>query len=307
MLMRRNEYSSDHAVAGAVSGFMTRLTCQPIDVIKIRFQLQVEPISHDHPSKYRSILQATRTIIKEEGIFSLWKGHAPAQLLSIAYGTAQFYTYNKIMEVSRNFVAPDHWQNSVHFVAGATAGCIGTIVSFPFDTVRTRLVAQAHHQPVYKGFTSVYSLILRTESLRGFYRGLSPTLIQIAPHTGLQFVFYDLLTDIYKSITEGSSTTVINSLIAGSVAGLLSKTAVYPLDLARKRLQIQGFEHGRVGFGSFFSCHGLLDCLMKTAKTEGLRALFKGLLPSQLKAAATTALHFTFYEQALVLLQYLRV
>ncbi|XP_015111789.1 mitochondrial thiamine pyrophosphate carrier isoform X2 [Diachasma alloeum] len=270
-------------------------------------ELQVEPISHEHASKYRSILQATRTIINEEGVFALWKGHVPAQLLSIVYGMAQFYSYNKIMKSSRSFVTPDHWQNSAHFVAGAMAGCIATIVSFPFDTVRTRLVAQAHHQPVYKGFISVYSSILKAESPRGFYRGLSPTLIQIAPHTGLQFVFYSLLTDFYRSFSEESSTTVPNSLIAGSAAGLLSKTAVYPFDLARKRLQIQGFEHGRTGFGKFFSCRGLMDCLVKTARDEGLRALFKGLLPSQLKAAATTALHFTFYEQALVLIQHLRV
>ncbi|XP_063995888.1 mitochondrial thiamine pyrophosphate carrier-like isoform X2 [Diachasmimorpha longicaudata] len=252
----RAEHSSDHAIAGAVSGFMTRLICQPIDVIKIRFQ---------------------------------------------------FYSYNKIIESSRSFATLDHWQNSAHFVAGAIAGSIATVVSFPFDTVRTRLVAQAHHQPVYKGFISIYISILKTESPRGFYRGLSPTLLQIAPHTGLQFVFYSLLTDFYKSFSDGSSTTVPNSMIAGSAAGLFAKTAVYPLDLARKRLQIQGFEHGRIGFGKFFSCRGLMECLSKTAKNEGLRGLFKGLLPSQLKAAATTALHFTFYEQALVLLHRLRV
>ena len=29
----------DHAIAGAASGFITRLLCQPLDVIKIRFQV----------------------------------------------------------------------------------------------------------------------------------------------------------------------------------------------------------------------------------------------------------------------------
>lgn len=31
--------SSDYAFAGAVSGFLTRFICQPLDVIKIRFQV----------------------------------------------------------------------------------------------------------------------------------------------------------------------------------------------------------------------------------------------------------------------------
>ena len=88
-------------------------------------------------------------------------------------------------------------------------------------------------------------------------------------------------------------------MVAGCLEGLVAKTIVYPLDLARKRLQIQGFEHGRKGFGGFFRCNGLLDCLILTTKQEGLPGLFKGLGPSQWKAALMTALHFTFYEQAL--------
>jgi hypothetical protein len=39
------------------------------------------------------------------------------------------------------------------------------------------------------------------------------------------------------------------SLICGSLAGVCAKTFVYPLDVARKRLQIQGFHHARIGFG----------------------------------------------------------
>lgn len=31
--------NKNHAIAGAISGFMTRLICQPLDVIKIRFQV----------------------------------------------------------------------------------------------------------------------------------------------------------------------------------------------------------------------------------------------------------------------------
>ena len=35
---------SDAAVAGAVSGCLTRAILSPVDVLKIRFQLQLEPI-----------------------------------------------------------------------------------------------------------------------------------------------------------------------------------------------------------------------------------------------------------------------
>lgn len=111
---------------------------------------------------------------------------------------------------------------------------------------------------------------------------------------------------MYSNFVHDSTTSVTGALIAGSSAGLVAKTIVYPFDLVRKRLQIQGFQHGRKGFGIFFHCEGMLDCFALTYKREGVNGLFKGLVPSQVKAAATTALHFTIYEQTLVLMQYLK-
>ncbi|EFN82320.1 Mitochondrial deoxynucleotide carrier [Harpegnathos saltator] len=197
----------------------------------------------------------------------------------------------------------DKWKYSWNFIAGGSAGSVATIVSFPFDTLRTRLVAQSSNHRVYDGVLHSCRSILRQESPRVFFYGLSPTLLQIAPHTGLQFMFYSIFTDLYKKYYTNAKTDVYNSIVSGGAAGLIAKTVVYPFDLAKKRLQIQGFQHGRKGFGRFFQCNGLLNCLIVTIKKEGLLGMFKGLVPSQVKAAIVTALYFTSYEQALLLLR----
>ena len=146
-----NSNNLEHAIAGGVSGFVTRFACQPFDVVKIRFQLQVEPIANHHVSKYHSLLQAFYLIFKEEGISAFWKGHVPAQLLSVIYGTSQFYSYNVLIHEFHNFSLLNEWKYSTKFVAGAGAGFIATTISFPFDTLRTRLVAQSNNHVVYKG------------------------------------------------------------------------------------------------------------------------------------------------------------
>ncbi len=45
-IMSDSSRLADHLLAGAVSGSLTRVVTAPLDVLKVRFQLQVEPI-HD--------------------------------------------------------------------------------------------------------------------------------------------------------------------------------------------------------------------------------------------------------------------
>lgn len=53
-------------------------------------QLQIEPVSSRKPEgKYCGFFQAFRCIRSEEGLSAFWKGHIPAQLLSICYGAVQ--------------------------------------------------------------------------------------------------------------------------------------------------------------------------------------------------------------------------
>ncbi|XP_044255563.1 mitochondrial thiamine pyrophosphate carrier [Tribolium madens] len=286
----------DFVIAGGGSGFITRMLCQPLDVLKIRFQLQVEPILKSNISKYQSVVHATNLIIKEEGVKALWKGHVPAQLLSISYGVAQFWSFEVLTKQVSTFNLSPSFSPMINFTCGALAGCYATLASFPFDVVRTRLVAQSENHKVYSGILQAFTSILKNEGFFVLYRGIWPTFIQVAPHAGAQFMCYKLFDSIYKYLVNSQNTTLTSSLVSGSLAGLFAKTVVYPFDLAKKRLQIQGFEQGRVEFGQFFKCRGLNDCLIRIYKVEGLSGLFKGLSPSLIKAVVTTALHFSSYE-----------
>uniref|UniRef100_A0A6I8PL38 Solute carrier family 25 member 19 n=1 Tax=Ornithorhynchus anatinus TaxID=9258 RepID=A0A6I8PL38_ORNAN len=88
----RNNSKLEVAAAGSLSGLITRALVSPLDVIKIRFQLQIESLSpRDPQAKYYGIVQAIRQMLQEEGPAAFWKGHIPAQLLSISYGAVQIY------------------------------------------------------------------------------------------------------------------------------------------------------------------------------------------------------------------------
>lgn len=285
---------------------MTRALCQPLDVLKIRLQLQVEPIKQLSISKYRSLFQAVYIIKQEEGIKSFWKGHVPAQLLSIVYGGSQFWSFEILCKIAYSFNLDKFYTPLVNFSSGFIAGSVATLLSFPFDVIRTRLVAQSEQYKIYSGITNAFINIYKKEGVAVYFRGLSPTLVQAAPHAGIQFMCYKLFTQIYKNVfvNDQNKYTIFNTLVSGSLAGLCAKTMVYPLDLTRKRMQVQGFEESRKYFGKTFICRGMLDCIYKIYVMEGVHGLYKGLGPSLLKATISSALHFATYEYICKLLEY---
>jgi len=58
------------STAGAASGAVTRLVCQPLDVAKIRLQLQVEL---GQARKYKNLIELMLKLPREEGVAALWK------------------------------------------------------------------------------------------------------------------------------------------------------------------------------------------------------------------------------------------
>ena len=89
----------DDMIAGACAGAIGRIITAPFDVLKIRYQLQFTSGSE---TKYNSIFQAFRTIVKEEGIGALWKGNLSATYLWVSYSLVQFGLYGYLKNIINN-------------------------------------------------------------------------------------------------------------------------------------------------------------------------------------------------------------
>ncbi|XP_041072561.1 mitochondrial thiamine pyrophosphate carrier isoform X2 [Carcharodon carcharias] len=240
------------AAAGSMSGLLTRVLINPLDVIKIRFQLQIEQLSLSEPAaKYQGILQATNMIFREEGPQAFWKGHLPAQLLSISYGAVQVYKslwhavvtmyrkegplsfyrgltptvlavfpyagfqfafYNIFHHISEWAVTPGETRmgNIENLVCGSCAGVISKTLTYPFDLLKKRLQVEGFEQAraafgqvqTYNGFLNCAYQVARSEGLRGFFKGLSPSMLKAAFSTGFSFFWYELFCDILGNHKE---------------------------------------------------------------------------------------------------------
>ncbi|KAI1232362.1 hypothetical protein IHE44_0006818 [Lamprotornis superbus] len=290
--------AAEAAAAGSASGLVTRVLVSPLDVLKIRFQLQIEQLSSRNPAaKYHGILQAVQRILREEGLAAFWKGHVPAQFLSVGFGAVQFMAFESLTELVHNVTSFDARHSFVHLMCGGLAACTATVAVQPMDTLRTRFAAQGEPK-IYPNLRHAVVTMYQTEGPQTFYRGLTPTLVAIFPYAGLQFFFYNILQQFSKWVipAEAKYGASIKDLLCGSCAGVVSKSLTYPLDVVKKRLQVGGFEHARAAFGQVRTYGGFLDCMRQIMREEGPGGFFKGLSPSLLKAAFSSGLIFFWYE-----------
>ncbi|KAL9390502.1 hypothetical protein Peur_019107 [Populus x canadensis] len=307
------------ATAGAIAGGISRTVTSPLDVIKIRFQVQLEPTSLwalvrsnvTAPSKYTGMLQATKDIFREEGLPGFWRGNVPALLMVMPYTAIQFAVLHKLKTFAAgSSKTEDHIQLSPYlsYASGALAGCAATVGSYPFDLLRTILASQGEPK-VYPTMRSAFVDIVRTRGFRGLYAGLSPTLVEIVPYAGLQFGTYDtfkrwtMAWNHHKSSSTSSISTDDNLssfqlFICGLAAGTCAKLVCHPLDVVKKRFQIEGLQRhpkygGRVEHHAY---RNMFDALRRILQTEGWAGLYKGIVPSTVKAAPAGAVTFVAYE-----------
>ncbi|KAK4939903.1 mitochondrial thiamine pyrophosphate transporter [Elasticomyces elasticus] len=287
-------------ISGAVAGLVSRFCIAPLDVVKIRLQLQPHSLSDPLSLNgikgpvYKGAFSTFRAIVREEGVRALWKGNVPAELMYVCYGGIQFTTYRSVTQAQS--LLPTRPPPSVEsFISGAAAGAAATTATYPLDLLRTRFAAQGSDR-IYQGLLGAVRDISRYEGPRGFFRGLSAAVGQIVPYMGLFFTGYEFLHQYIGGTTlpfgSGDAT-------AGVFASIFAKTAVFPLDLVRKRLQVQGPTRTRYIHSNIPEYKGVIRGLAAIWQREGYRGWYRGLTVSLIKAAPASAVTMWTYERVL--------
>eukprot|EP01029_Cantina_marsupialis_P009115 TRINITY_DN2133_c3_g1_i1.p1 TRINITY_DN2133_c3_g1~~TRINITY_DN2133_c3_g1_i1.p1 ORF type:complete len:318 (+),score=68.04 TRINITY_DN2133_c3_g1_i1:103-1056(+) len=203
---RHKEYTNSetlsaprHVLASWEAGTLSCLLLNPIWLIKTRLQLQ----TNAHTAPYRGMVDVVTRVIKEEGLFALYKGIIPALWL-VSHGVIQFVCYEELKKAFLN-AKPDKELNSLHyFLFGGTAKVIASTSTYPFQVVKSRLQQRyfSSDKRVYRGFFQSLRCIFQNEGVRGLYRGLTPNLYRVAPSAALTFVAYEFVVRKFKHLFD---------------------------------------------------------------------------------------------------------
>jgi solute carrier family 25 (mitochondrial thiamine pyrophosphate transporter), member 19 len=274
---------------GAYAGAVARMCVAPLDVVKIRFQIQSDT---PHLYQYTSSVSAIRNIVAKEGVTALWKGNMPALMMVVPYGSLQFAAFYQLRQ-SRMFELKEPYQS---LAFGAVSGVFATACTYPFDLLRTVFAAQSEPRK-YPTFGSAITGIYRKRGVQGLYAGFWPTLVEIVPYVAIAFASYEYARAEVTARRLGGVLSTLDSLVIGASTGTFAKLVTLPLDNAKKRLQVQGHFDAACG-PSQRPYSGMIDCLARSYARDGIRSWFRGLSPSLIKAAPSSAITFAAYESA---------
>uniref|UniRef100_A0A8C9X239 Solute carrier family 25 member 12 n=1 Tax=Sander lucioperca TaxID=283035 RepID=A0A8C9X239_SANLU len=134
-------------------------------------------------------------------------------------------------------------ESGYRFSLGSIAGATGATAVYPIDLVKTRMQNQRSTgsfvgELMYKNSFDCAKKVLRYEGFFGFYRGLLPQLIGVAPEKAIKLTMNDFIRD--KFTTQDNTIPLPAEILAGGCAGASQVIFTNPLEIVKIRLQVAG-------------------------------------------------------------------
>ncbi|EUC51370.1 hypothetical protein COCMIDRAFT_165 [Bipolaris oryzae ATCC 44560] len=280
-------------VAGGVAGAVSRTVVSPLERLKILFQVQ----SVGREEYKMSVPKALAKMWREEGWRGFMAGNGTNCIRIVPYSAVQFSSYNvyKRFFESEPGAPLDAYQR---LLCGGLAGITSVTFTYPLDIVRTRLSIQSASFSSLKkeagqklpGMWALLANMYKTEGgVPALYRGILPTVAGVAPYVGLNFMVYEMARTQFTHDGE-KDPSAFGKLAAGAVSGAVAQTITYPFDVLRRRFQVNTMS------GMGYQYAGVGDAVKQIIKTEGLRGMYKGIVPNLLKVAPSMASSWLSFE-----------
>ncbi|XP_077718501.1 solute carrier family 25 member 45 isoform X1 [Canis aureus] len=278
-------------VAGWISGALGLVLGHPFDTVKVRLQTQ---------TTYQGIIDCMVKTYRHESLLGFFKGMSfPIASIAVV-NSVLFGVYSNTLLALTATSHQERWAQPpsyTHvFIAGCTGGFVQAYCLAPFDLIKVRLQNQTEPRarpgsppPRYRGPVHCAVSICREDGPWGLFRGAWALTLRDTPTLGIYFVTYEWLCR--QSTPDRQNPGAATVLVAGGFAGIASWAVATPLDVIKSRMQMGGLKH-RV-------YQGVLDCMVSSARQEGLGVFFRGLTINSARAFPVNAVTFLTYEYLL--------
>jgi len=219
---------------GILSCGLTHTAVCPLDVAKCNMQT--------NPGKYKGLLSALSTIIKEEGmgVNGIWKGWFPTLLGYSMQGFFKFGFYEIFKDVYSNLVgeeAAHNYRGVVYLAASASAEFIADIALCPMEMVKVKVQTSPAGTFPVGFFSALREMSARRAETRFPFGSVVPLWSRQIPYTMAKFYFFEKTVEMfYRHIftspkeTYSKPTQLGITFASGYLAGVICAIVSHPAD-----------------------------------------------------------------------------
>lgn len=271
-------------LAGSLSGTVSTVLFQPLDLVKTR--IQSGQMTSVHGSKSHSgisSLSVLSRILQKEHLSGLWRGMTP----SIARCVPGVGLYFSSLHCLKSYTIENNEPTAVQAVLlGMGARTVSGVLLIPITVIKTRIESG---QFSYSSISNALVQIHKREGVRGLTCGLLPTLIRDAPFSGLYLMFYTQLKKATPPELRKSEYVAPTHFACGIIAGICASIVTQPADVLKTKMQL---------YPNKFD--SLLEVILFVQKKYGVKGYFKGLGPRMLRRTLMASMAWTLYEKVTV-------
>ncbi|CAN4098354.1 unnamed protein product [Withania somnifera] len=177
------------ALGGFGTGALQSLMLTPVELVKIRLQLQ----NNNQITSYRGPTDVARSIFKQEGWRGIYRGLTITVLRDAPAHGLYFWTYEYVREKLHPGCRKNGQESfRTMLIAGGLAGVTSWICSYPLDVIKTRFQAQSlSTSSRYTGITDCFRRSVKQEGYNVLWRGLGTAVARAFIVNGAIFTAYE--------------------------------------------------------------------------------------------------------------------
>jgi len=138
------------------------------------------------------MVDAFRSIVRQEGWTGLYRGVGPALLLT-SHGAVQFAVYEELRRIEVPAGLAPLW----HFAIGAASKVLATTVTYPYQVIKSRIQVRGSK---FRGVIDCAMDAFRREGPIGFYRGYSANLLRVVPASAITLTAYEAFRPMFATM-----------------------------------------------------------------------------------------------------------
>lgn len=180
--------------AGGMAGGCQVVFTNPLEIVKIRLQMQGEVAKTVEGAPKRSAIWIVRNL----GLLGLYKGASACLLRDVPFSAIYFPTYAHLKK--DYFGEGPNKQLGIGqlLTAGAVAGMPAAYFTTPCDVIKTRLQTEVKlGQTHYYGLRHAAATIWKEEGLAAFFKGGPARILRSSPQFGCTLAAYEFLHNVF--------------------------------------------------------------------------------------------------------------